>query len=274
MNSNKRIAVITPNILNGYAAKLVWSIQAEAFQTGYDVVTYIANSMHLVGGPEYFYHKLTMDKSADSVIIISCGVNEQIISGFKGAGITPVLIDVRWEGINCVRSDNEKGAHDAGTHFGRLGRKKIGMITGDLEQAETQRERFAGFARGLKEYGRVVYPECVWKNEMYTYQSGKEAFRFMVMNDVDAVFCAAGDYVAQGFLNEARKNGMDIPRAMSLIGFDDIESSADMELTTIRQPLEDMGKEALHMAVESLQNPAAKVRDKVFDCRLILRETA
>jgi LacI family transcriptional regulator len=273
-NPRKRIAVIAPNILNVYSAQLVWAIQSEAFETDYDIVTYFSNSASKIGGSEYFYRKITAEKSVDAVIIISCGIDKAIISGFQDAKITPVLVDTRWRGINCVRSDNEKGAYEAAKHFLRIKSKKIGVIIGNIEQAETQQERMAGFNRGLKEANLQVSPENIWISENYTYQTGKDAFRFMVMSDIDAVFCAAGDYVAHGFLNEARKNGIEMPKTMSLIGFDDIESSIDIGLTTVKQPLYEMGKEALHMAIGSLKNNPPEAVDKVFECRLILRETA
>ena len=274
MSPQPRIAVIAPNILNGYSAQLVASIQAESFEAGVDAVTYVANAARSKGGPEYFYTKLIAGKDAAAVIIISCGINKLIMDGFASAGITPVLVDVRYPGVNCVRSDNEKGAYEAARHLVKSGREKFGMIVGNIEEADTQQERHAGFIKGLEAEGRKFSEELVWLNHDYTYKSGREALRFMVMNDVDAVFCAAGDYVAQGFLSEARKNGVEVPRNISIIGYDDIESSADLELTTVKQPLEEMGKEAIRMAVEAIKNPNTQPMEKVFDCRLVLRETA
>jgi LacI family transcriptional regulator len=75
-------------------------------------------------------------------------------------------------------------------------------------------------------------------------------------------------------MNEARKQHVDIPGGISLVGFDDIEMSADTGLTTVKQPLEEMGKEAFRMAVYASENPGAAARKKVFENVLVVRETA
>lgn len=268
------IAVVAPNILNAYSAQLVWSIQSESFETGYGIVTYTANAAGDKGGHEYIFNKIISDKKAGAVIIIACSVNEKIINGFKNAGITPVLIDTRWDGISCVRVDNEKGGYEAGGHLVKIGKKRIGIITGNLPHDNTQRERLSGFKKGIHDNGIEFNEDLTWRSNDYSYASGKEALRVMIMNDADGVFCAAGDYVAQGFLNEARKNGVEIPLHMAIVGFDDIETSVDFGLTTVRQPLNEIGKEAFKIAVEAISGRSTGPRETVFDCRLVLRDTA
>lgn len=273
-NENKTIAIVSTNLLNGFAAQLIWAIQTESLNTDYDVVIYTAKSAAHMGGAEFIYEKIARDKKAGAVIVIAYPISEKAVDGLYRAGITPVMIETRVRGVNCVRTDNEKGAYEAGVYLAQKRRKKIGVIAGDVFTVASQRERVEGFKAGLKENGLTLDEGLNYKIDQYNYQAGKEAFKFMLMSDVDTVFCAAGDYVAQGFLNEANKQGVSFPYTMSLIGFDDIEVSSDLGLTTVKQPLAEMGREAFKMAVDSMQKSGVKVREKVFESTLILRETA
>lgn len=273
-NENKTIAIVSTNILNGFAAQLIWSIQSESFNTDYDVVIYTAKAATEMGGAEFLYEKIARDKKAGAVIVIAYPISEKAVDGFYRAGITPVMIETTVKGVNSVRVDNFSGAREAGAYFAQKKKRKIGVIAGDVCLVASQKERLAGFKAGLGENGAKLDESAIYRIYQYNYQSGKDAFKYMLMNDVDAVFCAAGDYVAQGFLNEANKQGVSFPYTMSLIGFDDIEVSADLGLTTVKQPLRDMGREAFKMAVEAMKNTGVPVREKVFECKLIVRETA
>ena len=273
-SANKTIAIVTTNLLNGFAAQLIWAIQTESLNTDYDIVIYTAKSATNMGGVEFLYEKIARDKKAGVVIVIAHSISDRAVDSFYRSGIIPVLIETRMKGVNSVRVDNEKGAYGAGVYMAQKKKKKIGIIIGDFCLVESQKERLAGFTAALKENNMAIGENAVYEISKYNYQSGKDAFKYMLMNDVDAVFCAAGDYVAQGFLHEAIKQGINFPYTMSLIGFDDIEVSADLGLTTVRQPLEEMGREAFKMAVDSMKKTGIPVREKIFDCSLIIRETA
>ena len=271
---NKTIAIVATNLLNGFSAQIIWAIQTESLNTDYDLVIYTTKSAINMGGAEFLYEKIANDKRAGAVIVIAYPISDKAIDGFYNSGITPVVIETRKKGVNCVRANNEKGAYDAGVYLAGKKRKKIGIIVGDPAFADSQKERLAGFQAGLKDNGININENMIYTISRYSYQAGKDAFKNMIMNEVDSVFCAAGDYVAQGFLHEANKQGVSFPYSMSLIGFDDVEVSEDLGLSTVRQPLSEMGKEAFKMAVDSLKKTGVPVREKVFECSLIIRETA
>jgi DNA-binding LacI/PurR family transcriptional regulator len=269
----KNIAVVSSNPLNGFAAQLLWSMQEASLESAHDLEIYYIRAATKKGGSEYLYEKIAREKKVSAVIVIAYTVPDRFIRGFKEAGITPVLIDTQAPGVCSVNTNNEKGGYDAVKFLLETGRKKIGLITADTVY-QSQKERFAGYKRALEEKGRNVDESLIWTIKSFDYNAGKEAFRFMLSSDVDGVFCPAGDYVAHGFLNEARKQNFDIPHSMSLIGYDDIEMSADTGLTTVHQPLYEMAQEAFRMAANAIDNPGAPVEKKVLENTLIIRETA
>lgn len=270
----KNIAIVSSNPLNGFAAQLLWSMQEASLESAHDLEIYYVRAATKKGGSEYLYEKIAREKKASAVIVIAHTIPDRFLAGFKEAGITPVLIDTHAPGVSSVNSNNEKGAYDAVKFLIETGRKKIGLITADPKNHQSQKERFAGYKRALEEKGRQVDESLVWMIKAFNYNAGKEAFRFMLSSDVDGVFCPAGDYVAHGFLNEARKQAFDIPHSMSLIGYDDIEMSADTGLTTVKQPLYEMGQEAFRIAANAISNPGAPVERKILENPLVIRETA
>jgi LacI family transcriptional regulator len=268
------IAVVSSNPLNGFSAQLLWSMQEASLDSAYDLEIYYVRAATKKGGSEYLYEKIAGKKNVKAVISIAYTVPEKFIDSFRAAGIVPVLIDTAAAGVNSVNTNNEKGAYEAVKYLMDTGSKKIGLIIGDTKTSGPQTERFEGYKRALSEKNRNFQESLMWNIKSFNYNSGKEAFRFMLSSDVDAVFCAAGDYVAHGFLNEARKQHVDIPGNISLIGFDDIEMSGDTGMTTVHQPLDEMAKEAFQMAIRSIENPKVLPEKKVFENTLIRRETA
>jgi LacI family transcriptional regulator len=274
MDRSKTIAVITTNLTNGFSSQILWGIQSESLETDYDLLMYTPKSALHKGGLEFLVEKITSEKKVSAVIIIAYPFDDRMADMFDKAGIKAVLIDSFHTGTSSILSDNYKGAFEAGSYMAKSGRRKIGVIAGDVCQVESQKLRVDGFAAALKEQGQDLDNYHVYKIDHYNYQAGRDAFRFMIMNDVDSVFCAAGDYVAQGFMNEAGRQGVHIPYTMSIIGFDDIEASADTELTTVRQPLDEMGREAFKAAVTLIKDPDRGPVNKVFDCTFVKRNSA
>jgi LacI family transcriptional regulator len=272
-SETRKISVVSSNPLNGFAAQLLWSMQEASLESAYDLEIYYVRAATKKGGSEYLFDKIAGEQNVKGVISIAYQVPEKNIRAFRDAGITPVLIDTEKPGVSSVNTNNEKGAYDAVKYLIETGSRKIGFVTGDVGY-KSQAGRFAGYKRALLEKGRMFEESLVWTIKWFNYNSGKEAFRFMLSSDVDAVFCGAGDYVAHGFLNEARKQHVEIPGGMSLIGYDDIEMSADTGMTTVRQPLDEMGKEAFNMAVRAIEDPKVLPEQKIFENTLVVRETA
>lgn len=269
----KNIAVVSSSPENGFFARLLWVIQEESLETRYDIEIYFMMSARKKGGPDYLYKKIAEEKKASAVISIAHQMDIKFIKMLMEEGMIPVLIDARARGVHSINTDNKKSSYDAVKYLLGTGRKRIGLVIGDNTVSAVQKDRFEGYKEALEERSIAFNDSLVWNVSNFTYSAGKEALRFMVSSDVDAVFCAAGDYVAHGFLNEARKQRVDIPGNMALIGYNDIEMSADTGLTTVRQPLDEMGREAFRIAVAVIENPGLPPQDKIFENTLIVRET-
>jgi LacI family transcriptional regulator len=156
-----------------------------------------------------------------------------------------VLVNRTVEGWPCdqVESDNFSGGGAVAMHFREGGRRCIGLLSGPLLPS-TIRAREAGFLEGCAE------PPAIVRADSFTYKAGVEGMeQLMALAErPDAIFCA-NDVLALGARDAARKAGIDVPGELWLVGYDDIAMAGwtAFDLTTVRQPIEEMVREAVRL---------------------------
>lgn len=183
----------------------------------------------------------------------------KLIKEFKKRGIPLVLIENRAPKAHSVLMDNYRGAYSATEYLIKKGRRKITLVNGpagasayDEEENPVVKERQKGYADALKDNGLELEAK---RNQNVIYFNQEEGSRIMEKikedaPDTDAIFCATGDMAALGIIHKAKTLGIRIPQDISLVGYDDIFVAAIMNpaLTTVRQPLDEMGKKAFDLA--------------------------
>jgi DNA-binding LacI/PurR family transcriptional regulator len=216
-----------------------------------------------------------MQYKLDGVIILSALLSSHMARACQAQG-TPVMLFNRSAvglGVSSVEIDNYGGGRAAADLLCETGHERIAFIAGDSPDA-TSPQREAGFVDRLAESGLEVFRH---ETGDFTFESGREAgLRLLARPDrPDAVFCAS-DVMALGVLHAARfELGLDIPRDFSLVGFDDIPAAAwpGHMLTTIRQPIRRMIREAADMLTLRMTDPDNVPETKSFEGELILRDT-
>jgi DNA-binding LacI/PurR family transcriptional regulator len=209
----------------------------------------------------------------------------RLMKEFKKRGIPVVLIENRTAGAHSVFVDNYKGAYMAVDYLLKKGRKKIAIVSGpegssayDEEENPVVGERLKGYTDALLAHG-IEFEKKRSQNVVFFNQEEGARIMDRIMADApdtDAIFCAAGDMTAMGIILKAKKLGIKIPQDMSLVGYDDISVAAVMNpaLTTIRQPLEEMGKKAFDLATGTLEGKIKGAQEIMLVPELIIRESA
>jgi LacI family transcriptional regulator len=175
-------------------------------------------------------------------------------------GIPSVLIDMQYDGtgLNTIAVDNYQGGYLATEHFLRLGYRDIAILCGP-HWMPVSHDRLAGYRAALQDWGIPINPEWIVPGLGFNEETGQYAMRTLLAADrrPRAVF-AASDRIAFGAMAVLDEVRLRIPEDVAFVGFDDIPAAASFRppLTTVRQPLEHMGR----LAVEHL-------------CRLIDGET-
>lgn len=216
-----------------------------------------------------------MQYKLDGVIILSALLSSHMARVCQAQG-TPVLLYNRSAaglGVSSVEIDNYGGGRAVADLLCETGHQRIAFIAGESGDA-TSAQREAGLSDRLAEAGLGIFRR---ETGDFTFESGLEAgLRLLARADrPDAVFCVS-DVMALGVLHAARHElGLDIPRDFSLVGFDDIPAAAwpGHMLTTIRQPIRRMIREAADMLTQRMTNPEIAPETRAFDGELILRGT-
>ncbi len=190
---------------------------------------------------------------------------------------TPVvLIDAYSPLLTSLVVNNVEGAYQAVKRLIELGHRHIGFINGEMEgnfKFNTANDRLIGLHRALGEAGLLFEPEQVLISE-WSRKGGKHAaLQLLTQQKRPTAIFAASDVQAVGALEAARELGLRVPEQLSVIGFDGIEISELLELSTMQQPLQEMGELGASKLVELIENPSHPPELIRFDTKLIERRT-
>ena len=178
-----------------------------------------------------------------------------------------------------VRIDDLEAAAAMTRYLLSLGHRDIGFIVGAVNQTVSAQRR-AGFELALREAGVPVHPEWV-KQGSFSYHSGLVAAEQMLSSarKPTAIF-ASNDDMAAAVVSVAHRRGLEVPRDLSVVGFDDtaIATTVWPELTTIRQPISQMAEAALDLLIRKIRKrrdgEAQPSVDRLVAHELVVRQSA
>jgi LacI family transcriptional regulator len=205
--------------------------------------------------------------------------SEEALKAVEDAGIPAVLVASGRPAANLSAvSINDFEASRAMTrHLLSLGHKRIGFINGHPNQTASG-QRFRGFIEGMTEAGLSVGTDQVAQG-YFTYRSGMEAAeRLLGRYNPTAIF-ASNDDMAAATVAVAHRRGLEVPGDVAIAGFDDTPLATTVwpELTTVRQPIADMAREAVRLLIEQIRGRRAgkpvQVTHKSLKFTLIKRES-
>ncbi|MFA6456340.1 MAG: GntR family transcriptional regulator [Bacteroidota bacterium] len=180
--------------------------------------------------------------------------------------------------IPFVGCDHELGGFMATNYLINLGYQRIGYINGERGN-EVGNLRLQGYKRALKSHGRQMHDHLQFhlrqRGEWYDYQSGYEIGKQFthLKTKPDAMF-VYNDLAALGFEYAILEQGLRVPEDVAIVGFDDIESGqfAAKPLTTIQQPTDVIGRQAMNLLVKQIEGKNAPLR-QILKPKLIIRES-
>jgi DNA-binding LacI/PurR family transcriptional regulator len=213
----------------------------------------------------------------DGVLLMSVRAEDRLPDMLADAGIPVVLLGRRSgdEQVTSVDADNVGGARAAVGHLISGGRRSIATITGRLDMYVAQC-RLRGYQQALAAAGLDSDPSWTVEGD-FTEASGRRAMAELLDRhpDVDAVL-AASDTMAAGALAVLRAAGRRVPEDVAVIGFDDFELAqhTDPPLTTVRQPLEEIGHTMVRLLLEEMEQPEVAWRHVILRTRLVVRGSA
>jgi DNA-binding LacI/PurR family transcriptional regulator len=174
--------------------------------------------------------------------------------------------------VTYVDSQNRSGAEAAVNHLLASGRRVIGTIHGTLDLSSAF-DRLEGYRDALRGAGRAVDPDLEADGQ-YRSRTAVQAMSGLLERhpDLDAVFVAS-DSMAIAAMQAIKDSGRRIPDDIAVIGFDDLPTASESHptLSTVRQPIETMGREMVRLLLQRIGQPGLAPQEVIFGTELVLR---
>ena len=201
-----------------------------------------------------------------------------VIDRIRQAGLNVVAVGVKNPDISSVTIDDFSAAFEMTSRLIGFSHKRIGFITGDMNHAASH-ERLRGYQAALSQHGLERDDQLI-KTGHYTFASGIEAARALIQLDQrpTAIF-ASNDEMAAASIAVAHQGGLDVPKDISICGFDDtlLATTIWPSITTIHQPIADMSKAAVGLLLRDIRarrsHQSIEPEHKVLPHSLVARES-
>lgn len=200
--------------------------------------------------------ELLLQRRCDGLVVHADALDDAELMSLCGGTAQPIVLinrRVATMADRCVYSDDKLGGRLAVNHLVKRGHRHIGCITGPLHLHESQ-ERLTGYRNGMKAANLEAKPDWLVESDFDTAGGARAISVLLDRNpEVTAVF-VQNDQMAAGVLDACRTRGMDLPRDLSVVGFDDVEWARYLRprLTTIQQPVHAMGVAAGRLLLRML----------------------
>lgn len=260
------IGLIVPDITNPFFAQMAASVERAALECKH---TLMLASSHNDRAAEHSHVRAFLDRSVRGIIVAASSDSPAL---HLKSPVPIISLDRRFGTFPLVSTNHSQAAALIADHIFHLGHRRIFYIAGP-EDTEAGRARREGFIRRMNELGKTgtnVEVEVAFGK--FDYESGERIARERLSrpsSDRPTAIAAASDQQAIGALRAARDLKIDVPRKLSVTGFDDIllANLVVPRLTTVRQPTDRLAKRA----VELLFKQSSAVGDEMIDGSLVVR---
>jgi LacI family repressor for deo operon, udp, cdd, tsx, nupC, and nupG len=272
----RTILTAMPNIGNPFYSTILDAVVTEATSRGYGVLV----TGRLGDDPVKWLSDYFLSNRADGLLLFDGFLDTRKLRGMPGEGATMPLVAAYDElpdpGINSVITDNLQAAERAVRHLHSYGHRHIGHISGPSRNMFPN-ERLVGYRKAMFELHMPIRDEWIVAGE-YNQESGRAAgHHFAALPKRPTAIFSANDEMAIGLIWALRKHGIECPRDISVMGFDDISVAQNYSpaLTTMRQPRQQIGKTATEMLINILEGNRSRPEPLrvVLSSELMVRES-
>lgn len=272
--ANKKTSIITvlvPVISNYFFMEILAGIQEKLGESDYDVTIFnVRSDRDVIEQIEY-----TIKKGlADGYMFISIHLSDKQWEYVHSLNAPCVLVDEYFSKFDSVSIDSIEGAYIATNYLLEQGHDRVAIISAAL-RSKPIKDRVQGYRRALEDSGRMIAPDLMVfstdpARDGFTEKSGYESMVELIQrkNRVDACFVTS-DIQAIGALKAMTDHGVHLP----IVSFDDIEIASYCGLTTMRQPMREIGELAFERILHRLKTPHSEISHTVFSPTLVVRKS-
>lgn len=268
------IGVLAPGLDNSYIGEVVRGIDEELARANYDLMMY---TTHRHVGKESMYVNAIANGFSDGLLLLVPMLPTAYLDALRERSFPYVLIDQFDDSgkSSAVDSTNWQGAYEATRYLIELGHRRIAFITG-LMGLSSAAQRLAGFKAALADAGLPFLEELIVNGNFWQQLAHDEMKKCLeTWRELPTAIFASNDLSAFGAMEAVREHGLHIPKDISILGFDDIPQASIVfpKLTTVRQPLVQMGRVSVKLLLEQIENPDNSPRRVTLPTQLVIRDS-
>ena len=268
------IGVMVPLLDHPFYSRLATAIEQRLFQSDYRAIICNSEEKH---EREEAYIEMLLRQRVDGVIINTSATDTEYLRDLQEQNIPFVMIDRILEAVQCVKvfSDNSQGGYLGMQHLIELGHRRIGIVAAPM-YPELIHRRIQGTRKALEHYDIEPDPELLITSDNQQIEIGYEAaLQLMELDSPPTAIFALTDVLAVGVMHAVSSLHMKVPEDISIIGYDDIPFASYMmpPLTTIAQPIVEMGETAVDLLLRQIDNPDLEPDRAVLPTHLVVRES-
>jgi DNA-binding LacI/PurR family transcriptional regulator len=266
------LGCISPSLTDYTFANIIDSAQAEARRLGYFV---LAGSARKESEVEPLLEEM-LHRQIDGLLVLNPHADRRYQHFLplieKGMALVYLNNTPRGEAISSVHCDDRDGGYQATRYLVNLGHTAIATILGPSNE-ECSFDRLDGYRQALADVGLTYVPELTMQGD-WSATSGYQATRHLLAagRPFSAIF-AQNDQMAVGAIRALREENRRVPDDVSVVGFDDIPLASyfDPPLTTLRQPMQECGRQAARLLVDTILDPGRTPEQIAIPARLVER---
>ncbi|MDD3212227.1 MAG: LacI family DNA-binding transcriptional regulator [Eubacteriales bacterium] len=267
------IAMIVGDIRNPFYADLVFNVQKELNKHGY--LLSVFNSEY-DEKEELNYMRIAELFNFSGIIQVTV-TTEQMSNELKNLSIPVVMVNRMISSFetDVVLLDNYEAGYIATRYLVELGHSRIGFLLGQKESSSS-RQRYDGYLQAMKNYNLEVDERDILQGDLTMETAYALAKDFVVdIKDRPTAMIISNDLAAHGFMTCCQEAGVEIPKMLSVVSFDNIRfsSAGSIPLTTIDPHVSDMGRIAANLMVERIKNPNKEKERVILNPILLERKS-
>lgn len=268
------IDLVIMRLEGGYDLGIMHGVQDVLEESGLRLVIFATNENETI---ERLWLRRMLDQSSDGVLLLLPYERIGIANALMAQNIPFVAIGDRNEPTTVfptIGSTIWLGGYTATQYLISLGHRRIGIITGPLHLT-TSRARLAGYREALERAGIPIDPSLICEGNYLLGDGLTQATALIDLPEPPTAIFAGNDAQATGVYQALYRRNIRIPDAMSVIGFDDVTYTAQMSppLTTIHQPLVEMGRMAANMLLRLISGQPLDSNHVELSTSLVIRES-
>jgi LacI family transcriptional regulator len=267
----RMLGMVVPDNANPYFAELARSVETTCFDLGYCVI--LCNSDENAA-KERAYVSLLLEKQVDGIIFVASSNECPALQNVRERKVPVVLLDRELKGVACdsIVVNNRHGGRQATLHLINGNHKRIACISGPANLTSA-RERLQGYRDALLAAGRPI-DDALIRPGTFHIENGYSAMQDLLdLSDRPTAVFISNDIMAVGALRAIAARRLRVPDDIAVVGFDDITLAlyTQPQLTTVMQPLREMGKLATELLVARVNGDNRKPKKHRLKTKLIIR---